>query len=247
MIARLRRREFISLLGGAAAPWPLLARAQQPAMPVIGYLQVGSSAEFRDRVAAFHRGLKELGFDEGRNVTIEYRWADNQSDRLPDLAADLVRRGVAVIATSAGSDATRVVKGLTTTIPIVFSTGLDPVKAGLVQSLNRPGGNVTGVADMAVGLGGKRVGLLNELLPGAVRFALLVNPAVATGEPAIAEMEAAASAIGRQIEILAASTNLAIDAAFANLAQKTADALLVAPQILDTCGGGSFRAAAGQA
>jgi putative tryptophan/tyrosine transport system substrate-binding protein len=228
----MRRRDFITAIAGSAVAWPFVARAQQPAMPVIGYLHAGSSAESRDRLAAFHRGLKELGFHEGRNVAIEYRWADNQSDRLPELATDLIRRGVAVIATAAGGDTTRVVKGLTTTIPIVFSTGLDPVKADLVQSLNRPGGNVTGVADMGVGLGGKRLGLLHELLPGAVRFALLVNPGIATGEPAIAEVQTAASAIGRQIEILTASTNLEIDAAFQNLAQKRADALLVAPQIL---------------
>jgi putative ABC transport system substrate-binding protein len=176
--------------------------------------------------------LKELGFDEGRNVAIEYRWADNQSDRLPELAADLIRRGVAVIVTPSGADTTRVVKGLTTTIPTVFSTGVDPVKAGLVQSLNRPGGNVTGVADMGTGLGGKRLGLLHELLPAAVRFALLVDPDIATGEPEIAGVQAAASAIGKQIEILTASTNLEIDAAFANLAQKRVDALLVAPQVL---------------
>jgi putative tryptophan/tyrosine transport system substrate-binding protein len=201
MAIRIRRREVLAMLGGAAA-WPLAVRAQQPAMPVIGYLHVGSSAELRDRVAAFHRGLKELGFDEGRNVAIEYRWADNQSDRLPELTADLIRRGVAVIAIPAGAGTTQVVKGLTTTIPIIFSTGLDPVKAGLVQSLNRPGGNVTGVADMGVGLGGKRLGLLHELLPTAVRFALLVNPDIATGEPAIAEAQTAASAIGRQIEVL---------------------------------------------
>jgi putative ABC transport system substrate-binding protein len=228
----MRRREFITLLGGAAAAWPLAARAQPPVMPVVGYLHVGSSAELRARLAAFHRGLKEQGFDEGRNVAIEYRWAEGQYERLRELAADLIRRGVAVIATPAGAESTRVVKDLTTTIPIVFSTGVDPVKAGLVQSFNRPGGNVTGVADMAVGLGGKRLGLLHELLPGAVRFALLVSPGIATGEPAIAEVQAAASAIGKQIEILTASTNLEIDAAFAKLAQKRADALLVAPQVL---------------
>src|SRR5712691_3583965 len=227
----MRRRDFIAALG-AAATWPLAARAQQPALPVIGYLHVGSSAVSRDRVAAFHRGLKELDFVEGRNVAIEYRWADNQNDRLPELAADLIRRGVTVIAAPAGAETARVVKGLTTTIPIVFSTGVDPVKTGLVRSLNRPGGNVTGVADMAVGLGGKRLGLLHELLPGAVRFALLVTPGIATGESAIAEVQSAASAIGRQIEMLTASTNLDIDAAFASLAQKRADALLVAPQVL---------------
>jgi ABC-type uncharacterized transport system substrate-binding protein len=164
----LRRREFITLIAGAAAAWPLAARAQQPAMPVIGYLHVGTSAESRDRVAAFHMGLKELGFVEGRNVAIEYRWADNQFDRLPELAADLIRRGVAVIAAPAGADTARVVKGLTMTIPIVFSTGVDAVQTGLVRSLNQPGGNATGVADVAVGVAGKRLGLLHELLPGAV-------------------------------------------------------------------------------
>jgi putative ABC transport system substrate-binding protein len=139
--------------------------------------------------------LKELDFVEGRNVAIEYRWADNQFDRLPELAGDLIRRGVAVIAAPAGADTTRVVKGLTTTIPIVFSTGVDPVQTGLVRSLNQPGGNATGVADVAVGLGSKRLGLLHELLPGAMRFALLVTPATTTGESTIAEVKSAAVAI----------------------------------------------------
>jgi putative tryptophan/tyrosine transport system substrate-binding protein len=227
----MKRRDFITLLGAAAA-WPLTARAQLGAMPVVGYLHVGTSAESRDRVAAFHRGLKELGFVEGRNVAVEYRWADNQFDRLPELAADLIRRGVAVIAAPAGADTTRVVKGLTTTIPIVFSTGVDPVQTGLVRSLNQPGGNATGVADVAVGVVGKRLGLLHELLPGAMRFALLVTPGTTSGESTIAEVESAAAAIGRQIEVLSATTNLDIDAGFARLAQKRADALLVAPQIL---------------
>jgi putative tryptophan/tyrosine transport system substrate-binding protein len=184
-----------------------------------GLLHVGSSAESRDRVAAFHRGLNELGFVEGTNVATEYRWADNQNNRLPELAADLIRRGVSVIAAPADAETTRVLQGLTTTIPIV-------------RSLNQPGGNVTGVADVAVDLGGKRLGLLHELLPGAVRFALLVPPGTTSGKSAIAEVESAASAIGRQVEILSASTNLDIDAAFASLVQKRADALLVAPQIL---------------
>jgi putative tryptophan/tyrosine transport system substrate-binding protein len=227
----MRRREFITLLVGAST-WPLAVRAQQPAMPVIGYLHVGTSTESRDRVAAFHKGLKELGFVEGRNVAVEYRWADNQYDRLPELAADLIRRSVAVIATSAGADSARVVKGLTTTIPIVFSTGVDPVQTGLVQSLNQPGGNATGVVDVGVGVAGKRLGLLQELLPGAVRFALLATPGTPSGEYTIAEVESAATAIGRQVEVVSATTNLDIDAAFARLAQKRADALLVAPQIL---------------
>jgi putative ABC transport system substrate-binding protein len=188
----MRRREFIALLGSGVAGWPLAASAQQPVMPVVGYLNVGSSAESRDRVAAFHRGLRELGFDEGGNFAIEYRWADNQNDRLPDLAVDLIRRGVAVIAAPNGAETARVVQGLTSTIPIVFSTGVDPVETGLVRSFNQPGGNVTGVVDMAVELGGKRLGLLQELLPGAVRFALLVTPGIASGKSAIAEVQSAA-------------------------------------------------------
>src|SRR6516164_8784783 len=227
----MRRREFITLLGGAAA-WPVAARAQQPGRPVIGYLHVGSSSASRDRVAAFHRGLKELGFEEGRNVAIEYRWADNQTDRLPELATDLIRRGVAVIAAPSGAESTTVVKGLTTTIPIVFSTGVDPVETGLVRSLNQPGGNATGVADLSVGVVGKRLGLLHELLPRAERFALLVTPGIRSGESTIEEVKSAAAAIGRQIDVLSATTNLDIDAAFASLAQKRADALLVAPQVL---------------
>ncbi len=174
----LRRRQFITLLSGTAGAWPLAASGQQPAMPVIGYLHVGSSAESRDRVAAFQRGLKELGFIEGRDVAIEYRWADNQFDRLPELTADLIRRGVAVIAAPAGADTARVVKALTTTIPIVFSTGVDPVETGLVRSLNQPGGNATGVADLAVGVVGKRLGLLHASLAQKRADALLVAPQI---------------------------------------------------------------------
>jgi putative ABC transport system substrate-binding protein len=228
----IRRRELI-LLGGAAAVLPLIgAHAQQQTLPVIGYLHSGSYAASHDRVAAFHRGLKELGLEEGRNFTTEYRWGDNQYDRLPELATDLIRRGVAVIVAPAGGETTRVLKNLTTTIPIVFSTGVDPVQTGLVRSLNQPGGNVTGIADMNVDLGGKRLGLLHELLPGAVRFALLVAPGGTVGETTIAEVRSAAATIGKEIEILTASTNLDIDAAFASLARKRVDALLVAPQVL---------------
>jgi putative tryptophan/tyrosine transport system substrate-binding protein len=216
------RRAFITLLGGAAAAWPLVARAQQPAMPVIGYIHPGSLESRRDQVAAFQRGLNETGFVEGRNVAIEYRWADNQFDRVPELAADLIRRGVAVIAAPAGADTAPMVKTLTTTIPIVFSTGVDPVKTGLVLSLNQPGGNATGVADLGVGVVGKRLGLLHELLPGAEHFALLVTPGIPSGE----------STIGRQIDVLSVATSLDIDAAFASLVQKRTDALLVAPQVL---------------
>jgi putative tryptophan/tyrosine transport system substrate-binding protein len=226
------RRAFITLLGGAAAAWPLVARAQQPAMPVIGYIHPGSLESRRDQVAAFQRGLNETGFVEGRNVAIEYRWADNQFDRVPELAADLIRRGVAVIAAPAGADTAPMVKTLTTTIPIVFSTGVDPVKTGLVLSLNQPGGNATGVADLGVGVVGKRLGLLHELLPGAEHFALLVTPGIPSGESTIAEVKSAAAAIGRQIDVLSVATSLDIDAAFASLVQKRTDALLVAPQVL---------------
>jgi putative ABC transport system substrate-binding protein len=230
----MKRREFIALMGSAATAWPQAARGQQPATPVVGYLFIGSSAESRDRVAAFQRGLKELGFVEGQNVAIEYRWADNQVDRLPELAADLIRRGVAVIAAPAGGDTASVVKDLTKTIPIVFSTGVDPVQTGLVRSLNQPGGNATGVADVGVGVVGKRLEILHELLPEAARFALLVNPGLTSGKTTIAEMESAAASIGKKVEILSATTNLDIDAAFTSLAQKRADALLVAPQALFT-------------
>jgi putative tryptophan/tyrosine transport system substrate-binding protein len=223
----MRRREFISLLGGTAAAWPLKARAQQPAMPVIGYLHSGSAGARRGQVVAFQQGLNELGFVEGRNVTIEYSWADDQYDRLPELAADLIHRRVTIIVAPAGTPTTRAAKALTTTIPIVFSTSVDPVQSGLVASLNRPEGNVTGITDMAVDLGGKQLGLLHELLPAAGPFAVLVNPKSPLAEVTITGVQAAAPVIGKQIEVLSASTNLEIDAAFARLTQKPAGALLV--------------------
>src|SRR6516164_3823453 len=212
----LQRREFIMLVGGAAA-WPLAARAQQ-AMPVIGYLD--SAAASRDRIAAFQRGLNEQDFVDGRNVAIEYRWADNRYDRLPDLANDLIHHRVAVIIAST-APAALAVKALDTTIPTVFGTSLDPVQSGLVQSLNRPGGNLTGFTDMASDLAGKQLGLLHELLPAAARFALLVDPAApGTAERWIAEINSAASAIGKPLEVLRARNSSEIDAAFATLAQK---------------------------
>ena len=227
------RREFIALLGGAAVPWPLAARAQQPAMPVIGFLHAGLPESFVHLVTAFRKGLSESGYVEGQNVTIEYRWAQNENGRLPELAADLVRRRVAVIVTPASTAATLAAKAATTTIPIVFETGADPVKIGLVASLNRPGGNATGVSDIGVELGAKRLGLLNELLPEAVRFAALVNPNNPfITEPFVAEMRAAASAIGRQVEVVATSTKSDIDAAFATLVKERADAFLISPDAL---------------
>jgi len=224
----MRRREFITLLGGAAAAWPLAARAQQTAMPVVGYLYPGAPATSTHLVAAFRKGLSETGYVEGRNVAIEYRWAYGDDARLPDLAAELVHRQVAVIATPASTAATLAAKAATTAIPIVFEIGGDPVQAGLVASLNRPGGNVTGITSMNLQLAAKQFGFLHELLPGATRFALLVNPNnPLIAEAAITDARAAAMAIGRQIEVLTASTNRDIDTAFASLVQKRADALLV--------------------
>jgi putative ABC transport system substrate-binding protein len=171
----VKRRAFITLLGGAAT-WPLAARAQQPSMPVVGYLYLGSPAHTARQVAAFRRGLSETGYVDGRNVAIEFRWADNELDRLPALAAELVSRRAAVIVTPFSSTATRAAKAATTTIPVVFTTGIDPVEAGLVASLNRPGGNVTGLTAMNSELAPKQLGLLQELIPGATRIAVLVQP-----------------------------------------------------------------------
>jgi putative ABC transport system substrate-binding protein len=222
----MRRREFITLLGGAAA-WPIAARAQQPSMPVIGYLSGGSPEPYASLVTAFRKGLSEMGYVEGRNVAIEYRWAQNENARLPELASDLVHRQVAVIATPFSSQGALTAKALTATIPIVFYTTNDPVQAGLVASLNRPGSNVTGVASMGVEIEGKQVGLLHELVPQAARFAVLMNPTAGGAESTIKQMQSAGSAIGRQIEVLSASTNSEIDSAFASLMQKRADALLI--------------------
>jgi ABC-type uncharacterized transport system substrate-binding protein len=204
----VRRREVITLLGGAAVAWPLAGWAQQPAMPVIGFLHSASAAAYAHLVAAFHKGLSEAGYSEGQNVAIEYRWSEGHNERLPALAAELVRRQVAVIVTPGSTAATLAAKAATPTIPIVFLSAVDPVKTGLVASLNRPGGNVTGVSDIGVELAAKRLGLLHELLPGAARFALLVNPDnPGITEAFVTEAQTAASAIGRQIEVVTASTN----------------------------------------
>ena len=227
----MRRREFIALFGGAAA-WPLAARGQQSGMPVVGYLEAGLPEALAHRLAAFRKGLSETGYVEGQNVAIEYRWAQDQYDRLPELAADLVRRRVAVIATPGSAQGSLAAQAATTTIPIVFSTGVDPVKVGLVASLNRPGGNVTGVSSMTGELGAKQLGLLHELLPGATRFAVLANPNNAMTEAVIKDLHTAALAISVQIDVFNAGTNRDIDTVFASLVQKRIDALLVSPDPL---------------
>ena len=224
----MNRRDVLSLLGGAAVSWPVGVRAQQPAMPVIGFL--GSSAPI-DRaryLTAFRQGLREPGYVEGQNVAIEYRWAQDQADRLPDLAADLVRRLVTVIAAH-DTPSSIVAKAATTTIPIVFASGGDPVKLGLVASLNRPGGNVTGVTFVVAELGAKQLGLLHELQPAAVRVGVLVDPNFALTQSFVSDVQAAALSIGKQAEVLEAPTGRDIDTAFARLAQKPIDALLVGP------------------
>lgn len=227
----MRRREFITILGGVAA-WPLIARAQQPAMPVIGYLTSLGQDDRPNLKAAFRRGLSEGGYTEGRNVTIEYRFAENQHDRLPALAADLVDRKVAVIAASGGGSAVLAAKAATTTIPIVFTFGGDPVREGMVASLNRPGGNVTGATFFAVEIGGKALGLLHELVPGAALIALMVNPRNPESAHWISSAQEAARTLGRQLLVLNASTPAEIETSFAGLRQQRAGGLL--------CGGDPF-------
>jgi putative tryptophan/tyrosine transport system substrate-binding protein len=221
----MRRREFITLLGGAAA-WPLAARAQQPAMPVIGFLDPRSPDDVTDRLRAFRQGLKETGYVEGENVAIEYRWAENQIDRLPSLAADLVRRQVAVMAVP-GSTAPAVAKAATSTIPIVFIVAEDPVRLGLVASLARPGGNATGINFFNAELGGKRLELLRELVPAATRVAVLVNPADDATETTLRDVEAAARGMALKTQVLNARTSREINAAFDTFMQERPDVLFV--------------------
>ena len=223
----MKRRQFITLLGGAAAAWTLAARAQQPAMPVVGVLG-GASLDALAELRAFRQGLKEVGYVEGENVAVEYRSADNRIDRLPELAADLLRRRVAVIA-AADMASTRAAQAATTTIPIVFLVGADPVSFGLVASLARPGGNATGINVFTGELVAKRLGLLRELVPGATRVAALVHSADADADSTSRDVEAAARAMGLQIQVFKPSTSREISAAFASFMRERPDALFVGP------------------
>ena len=228
----MRRREFLTLLGGAAAAWPLAAGAQQPAVPVIGLLHPGSPEANARFVAGFRKGLAETGYVEGRNILIEYRWGHGESTRLPELAADLVRRAANVIVTPGGVAAALAAKAATATIPIVFVIGVDPVQAGLVVSLNRPGGNVTGITSMNSGLAAKQLGLLHQLLQRDARFVVLVNSSNPQIRLAVADVKAAAAAMGQPLDIVTAKTNREITPAFKEAVQKRADAILISPDPL---------------
>jgi putative tryptophan/tyrosine transport system substrate-binding protein len=223
----MRRRDFITLVGGIAAVWPLTVRAQQPAMPVIGFLSSASAEAYKPFVSAYRRGLDESGFLEGRNVAIEFRWAEGQYDRLPSLASELVRLPVSLIAASGGLPSVAAAKAATTTIPIVFTLGSDPVKFGIVASLNRPGGNITGVSLLAYLLDAKRAELLHKLVPDAVAIGILVNPKNAQAEAQSGDFLAAARSLGREPVVLNASNETEINSAFATLIQQRAAAMVV--------------------
>jgi putative tryptophan/tyrosine transport system substrate-binding protein len=223
----MRRRQFIALLGGAVVAGPLASRAQQPVTPVIGFLGSASPDLWANRLLAFHQGLREMGYAEGRTVRLEYRWAEGQYDKLPILAADLVRHQVTVIIAAAGNPTASAAKGATTTIPIVFLLGVDPVEVGLVASLNRPGGNLTGVTVLAAELGPKRLELLHEVVPTTSIIALLVNPTSSFAETETRVVQIAARPLGVQIEVLRASTEREIGAALETLAKLGAGGLLI--------------------
>src|SRR4029077_4110555 len=215
----MQRRVFITLLGGGAVAWPLVAHAQQPPMPVVGFLHGASPGPFKRLVAAFRDGLKDNGFVDGQNLTVEFRWAEGQYDQLPALATDLVDRHVSVIA-AIGPVASLAAKAATTTVPVVFTTNADPVKLGLVESLNRPGGNITGINVFTGVMEGKRLGFLTEMLPRVSLIAVLVNPTNRQTETSAKEIQAAAAAAGRQVIILTANNERDIDAAFAAIMEK---------------------------
>jgi putative ABC transport system substrate-binding protein len=230
-MVNLRRRDFVTLLGGAVVSWPLAARAQQPAMPVIGFLNSGTREGFAHLLTAFHQSLNQAGFVEGRNVAIEYRWAEGQYDRLTTLAADLVRRQVTVIAATT-TPAALAAKTATSTIPIIFTAAADPVKAGLVTSLNRPGGNATGVTNYLTDLGAKRLDLLRELVPKATTIGMLVNPNYPDIESQRKDVDEAARRYGQQVHVVNAASVDDFDKVLATLVQLNASALLVSPDAL---------------
>jgi ABC-type uncharacterized transport system substrate-binding protein len=235
MTAKMKRREFITLLGGAVAAWPLAARAQQAAMPVVGFLRPSSADSVAHWLAAFRAGLKEIGFVEGQNVAIEYRWAERQEDRLGEIAAELVRRPVAVIVTPGSTAAALAAKAATTTIPIVFSIGADPVELGLVRSMNRPESNLTGIYQWSNDLVAKRLGLLHELVPAVTTIAILVNPANAVVAESIAkDAQAAAGSLGLEMKVLPTRNSRDIDAAFVDIAHQRIGAVLVSPDAFFT-------------
>jgi putative ABC transport system substrate-binding protein len=223
----MRRREFITLLGGAAAAWPLAVRAQQPVMPVIGFLSTRSPQEAAHLVRAFHLGLSENGFVDGQNLTVDFRWADGRYDLLPALAAELVRRLEKVIAATGGEPAALAAKAATTTIPIVFAVGGDPVRSGLVASYGQPGGNITGVSILTRTMEAKRIGLLREVVPGATTIGFLMNPTFPAAETQLGDIQEAVRSHGIQLEIFRASTDQAIDAAFETIARQRISALVI--------------------
>ena len=230
----MRRREFITLLGGAAAAWPLAARAQS-VMPVIGFLRPSSEKSVVHLLGAFREGLKEIGFVEGQNVAIEYRWAEGQEDRLGEIAAELVRRQVAVLVTPGSTAAAHAAKAATTTIPIVYSSGVDPVQSGLIASLNRPGGNVTGIYQVSSELVAKRLGLLHELVPAVTTIAVLLNPTNArVAELTTKEAQVAARSLGLEIKVFPTRNSRDIDAAFIDIAHDRIGAVLVGSDVLFT-------------
>jgi ABC-type uncharacterized transport system substrate-binding protein len=232
----MRRREFITLVGGSAAAWPIAARAQQPTMPVVGFLSNASPDEYAARLRAFHDGLKGAGYVERRNFEIEYRWSEGQNSRLPALATQLVQRQVAVIVAAGATPSALAAKAATATIPIVFGIGADPVEVGLVTSLNPPGGNLTGVTTLNVELGPKRLELLHELLPAMTVVANLVDPTGLVDTEAVSREQAAARALGLQLRILHASTERDFHKVFASFAQLRAGALLISPHLFTTQG-----------
>jgi putative ABC transport system substrate-binding protein len=231
----MQRREFITLLGGAAAAWPLAARAQQPTMPVVGFLHLAFPGPYTQQLAAFRQGLKQFDYVEGQNVVIEYRWANNENDRLPELAADLVRRQVALIVAAGGPPSALAAKAATSTIPIVLLFGADPVRLGLVQSLNRPGGNVTGVTFVTTELITKRLDLLCELVPQATTVGYLADPRSPSSDGMVRDTLAAAGVLGRELVVVEARSDRDFESAFATFVKRQASALVVAPsQLFDS-------------